>query len=68
MTAYMQNTLRNFPIKVPSFEEQKKISLKIINLEKNIEILSNKYNLIINNYISLKNSLLVELLNESKAA
>jgi type I restriction enzyme, S subunit len=60
--------LRNFPIKVPSFEEQKKISLKIINLEKNVEILSNKYNLIINNYISLKNSLLVELLNESKAA
>ena len=60
--------LRNFPIKVPSFEQQQVISLKIMSLEKNIDDLKNKYNLILKNYISLKNSLLTELLNKSKAA
>ena len=60
--------LRNFSIKVPSFEQQQIISLKIISLEKNINDLKNKYNLILKNYISLKNSLLTELLNKSKAA
>ena len=60
--------LRNFPIKVPSFEQQQVISLKIMSLEKNIDDLKNKYNLISKNYISLKNSLLTELLNKSKAA
>ncbi len=60
--------LRNFPIKIPSYEEQKKISLKIINLKKSIQTLDDKYNLTINNYISLKNSLLMELINKTKAA
>ena len=60
--------LRNFPIKIPSYEEQKKISLKIINLKKSIQTLDDKYNLTINNYISLKNSLLMKLINKTKAA
>ena len=60
--------LRNFPIKVPSFEQQQGISLKIISLEKNVDTLKKKYNSILKNYISLKNSLLTELLNKSKAA
>ena len=60
--------LRNFPIKVPSFEKQQVISKKIMSLEKNIDDLKNKYNLILKNYISLKNSLLTELLSKSKAA
>ena len=60
--------LRNFPIKVPSFEQQQVISLKIMSLEKNIDDLKNKYNLILKNYISLKYSLLTELLNKNKAA
>ncbi len=60
--------LRDFPIKIPSYEKQKEISLKIIEIEKNIESLNNKYNLNIQNYISLKKSLLSEFLNKNKAA
>jgi type I restriction enzyme S subunit len=60
--------LRDFPIKIPSFEKQKEISLKIIDIEKNIETLNNKYNLNIQNYFSLKKSLLSELFNRNKAA
>ena len=60
--------LRDFPIKIPSYKKQKEISLKIKEIERNVEILNNKYNLNIHNYISLKNSLLSELLNKNKAA
>jgi len=60
--------LRDFPIKIPSYKKQKEISLKIKEIERNVEILNNKYNLNIRNYISLKNSLLSELLNKNKAA
>ena len=60
--------LRSFPIKVPSFDQQQVISLKIMSLEKNVDTLKKKYNSILKNYISLKNSFLIKLLNKDKAA
>ena len=60
--------LRSFPIKIPSFKQQQQISLKIISLENNFDALKKEYNSILKNYISLKNSFLIELLNKDKAA
>jgi len=60
--------LRSFPIKIPSFDQQQVISLKIMSLEKNVDTLKKKYNSILKNYISLKNSFLIKLLNKDKAA
>ena len=39
-----------------------------MSLKKNVDALKKEYNSILENYISLKNSLLTELLNKSEAA
>lgn len=58
--------LRNFPIGVTSFEEQKKIVSKIINLKKNFDELSVNYKKLFDNYISFKNSLLQKLFQNNR--